>query len=142
MTRYLEWDYGRNTVTEYRREGECNQCGECCQGNVLLMSAEISVVLWLHNCTSTSGEGIWQEIEDDDQAERKFYTTLPALKEDTAPCPLLKSKLCAVHGTEKPVLCQHWPTGPHDLLNLPRCGYHFVAVNSWDIDASPEPVDH
>lgn len=129
--RYTEWDYDTRTQTEYERHGECNGCGDCCR--VTITYTRVSP-----QSETTTGEGIWQEV---DKSGERIFRKLLSTTFNGAICPeLSKDNRCSCHGADKPTICQLWPVAPRDIEPFPRCGYSFVKIGEWPIQA-PESAE-
>ncbi len=108
------------------REGECHQCGECCQSvNITVVR---DVTLLQHGSLEElkrymSFRGI-RVVGEDKEKNMLFYTL-------DIPCSqLTQNKNCKVHGSpEKPLLCLKYPWEPDDI---DKCGYQFVEKNNFD----------
>ncbi len=101
------------------REGECHQCGECCQ--TVNITAVRDVTLRQHGSLEElrlymKYRGI-RVIGEDVGQNALFY-------EIDIPCDqLTDDKQCKVHDSpEKPLLCLKYPEEPGDI---PQCGYRF-----------------
>jgi len=101
------------------REGECHQCGECCQTvNVTVVR---DVTLRQHGSVEELERylryrGIRLMGEDVDN--NYLFYAIPI------PCDqLTDGNQCRVHGTpDKPLLCLKYPWEPDDIA---ECGYSF-----------------
>lgn len=101
------------------REGECHQCGECCQ--TVNITAVRDVTLRQHGSLEElhlymKYRGILVVGENIEQ-NALFY-------EIKIPCnQLTENNECKVHDSpEKPLLCLKYPEEPDDI---PQCGYRF-----------------
>ncbi len=101
------------------REGECHQCGECCQ--TVNITAVRDVTLRQHGSLEElrlymKYRGI-HVVGEDVQNNTLFY-------EISIPCDqLTEDNQCKVHDSpEKPLLCHKYPEEPGDI---PQCGYRF-----------------
>lgn len=131
MTRYTDWDYETNIATEYKRIGECNQCGDCCKKriNIKMINGNKST----HGGETTDGDGRWSEIDGGKKEEFiKFYMnsndthqTCVALGPDNQ---CIEQEL-----GKKPWVCSVWPTAPSDIEPFENCSYQFVEVAWWEI---------
>ncbi len=108
------------------REGECRQCGECCQSvNITVVR---DVTLRQHGSLEElerymSFRGI-RVVGEDKEKNMLFYTL------DISCNQLTKDNTCKVHDSpEKPLLCLKYPEEPDDIE---KCGYHFVEKNNFD----------
>lgn len=101
------------------REGECHQCGECCQ--TVNITAMRDVTLRQHGSLEElrlymKYRGI-RVVGEDEERNVLFY-------EIDIPCDqLTEDNECKVHDSpEKPLLCLKYPQEPDDI---PQCGYRF-----------------
>lgn len=102
---------------EWTRQGECNQCGECCRQATNLTSQLIP-------------------IADVEYGRKRFGEPIPGAFVKGAPvfhvrgailktCPELRGDLCGVHDN-KPKTCRDLPLTPLDIEALDKCSYTFV----------------
>ena len=101
------------------REGECHQCGECCQTVNITVVRDVTLrqhgsleelrLYMKYRGIIVVGENIEQNA--------LFY-------EIKIPCDqLTEDNVCKVHDSpEKPLLCLKYPEEPGDI---PQCGYRF-----------------
>jgi Fe-S-cluster containining protein len=133
----LEWNYDEDTVTQWKRVGECNQCGDCCKTliNIKMVSDDIEADKETGvGFDGTDEEGVWSEIEGG--ADRKFIQFTASLegKED---CIGLCLNECVYNGN-KPWVCKIWPTIPNDIKLFPNCSYEFEDEGQWEIADTEE----
>ena len=92
-------------MAKYRREGDCNQCGECCTrviGKYGRLAREKIKIL---------EEKGW---------EKRDKCAYLGWREGKAYCKVHK---------ERPWICMLFPEGPDDLEGLPNCSYTFVRLD-------------
>lgn len=135
---FVEWDFDNKIVTQYEREGRCNQCGECCKVKITfigipsLESSEGSSEpqeWW----SGTDRSGTWNEIQW--YGARKFIQLRKlALSEDRCK-DLTRSNKCLMRlfGEWSSVFCMAWPLSPKCIEPFPNCGYSFVETGHWTI---------
>jgi len=90
----------------------------------------------LEGCAGVEERGCFQEIMGLAGEERRIYQTVQNPEENSAPCFYLVDNSCSLHDSGKPLLCEVWPTGPHDIIRFPACGYTFSVINEWPIFAA------
>lgn len=95
----------RHADGTWRRTGECNGCGECCQF-----------------------------VDPAPHAAGSHFTAAEHIAATEPSCPLLRREgdrfRCAGHGAHPYYLagCAAYPTHPRDLVNTPSCSYRFERV--------------
>lgn len=138
MTRYFEYDYDRGVVTEYERQGECNQCGDCCRADIAIsvqgLAPDTERATFMAGGPATSGAGVWQVVED----EGGLHCYQVAwVSPGTSACPSLDAAgRCGAYA-ERHKYCQRWPLTPADIQPFPRCGFRFVEIGAWPIASLP-----
>jgi Fe-S-cluster containining protein len=102
-------------VETWVRQGECNECGDCCR-------------------QSTSPvEAVFQETDEaygrirfgEPIIQRPGLMVFRARGPILSPCPMLDGDRCSIHAT-RPATCRDSPKTPAELEGLPRCSYTFI----------------
>lgn len=135
MTSFNVYDEIQQRIIQYRRVGECNQCGECCKRLIYVYTTHPSLVQ-LDKITTSDRESISLPTESryseplDNNPERR--TWIFQVKDNMPEaCPELIEGRCRIHGT-RPV-CSVFPTQPSDIENLPDCSYSFEVIEEWEM---------
>lgn len=126
------WDYDKKVAIQYARVGECNMCGQCCQG---VINFSVVGILEKDNPESggraTSEEGQWIEVSPNGQ---KIYFKMKEYDPCDRQCKnLMEDGRCGVY-SQRSTLCREWPFSPSDLIPFPDCSYKFVKVGQWTFD--------
>jgi Fe-S-cluster containining protein len=139
MIRFFEWDYTRNVVTEYHREGTCNRCGACCRATIPFVSQREP-----HGGpSSTGGKGAWLEADDGgkgvwleaDDGGVHYLFKIRFIERGNSRCNALQEDhKCAVHDSKFPI-CRYWPLSPSCLEAFPECTYLFTEIHYRPIEA-------
>lgn len=135
MIRYYVYDYARRRVTEYERQGECNQCGDCCRADIgiavqgLSPDAERDTVA--AGGPATTGQGVWQAYDAGDGL--RCYQVQRIAPEVRACTALGSEGRCLVY-PERNAYCRVWPLSPSDVVPFPRCGFTFVSLGEWALE--------
>jgi Fe-S-cluster containining protein len=129
---FLLWDYDARTLTKFRKEGACNQCGICCQRKITFAvvnpveKGNLRQGGWF-----TSGQGQWIEARVDDQ--RVFFRMRP-VEQVQEKCKYLGEDFrCQIY-EDRWLLCRTWPHSPFDLIKIPECSYSFQILGHWRFD--------
>ena len=128
--RFIEWDFTAHRATEYRRFGECTQCGACCAAGIHFQhgtTPEGFTAKAYGGGQEAGPEGKWQEV--DDGARRVFRRQIS--EPGSFACSAFHERRCAVY-TDRPTICRWWPVGPSDVAAFPQCEYRFEIVQEWD----------
>jgi Fe-S-cluster containining protein len=126
---YTVWDYDARTVTRFRREGQCNQCGLCCHRKITFAvvnpveSENLRQGGWF-----TSGQGQWVETHVDG---KRVYFRMRENERGTVACVHLGEDNRCKDYENRPLLCRTWPHSPFDLMNVPECSYIFQILGHW-----------
>ena len=126
---FILWDYDARTITKFRREGECNNCGVCCR-----MKITFAVVNPVEEDNLrqggwfTSGQGQWVEARVD--GHRQFFRMRSVMESDSCCVHLGEDNRCQIY-RQRPLLCRTWPHTPFDLVNVPQCSYRFQILGHW-----------
>jgi hypothetical protein len=134
--RYFEWDFEALVVTEYARSGECNNCGDCCGGEVhyAFQRRDINEQIDMRATGGgyvMDGTGIWQEIQDGDV---RLFRKFQRYESTGTVCGNLVDNKCALQSIGKPLLCQLWPVAPREIEVFLRCSYAFAKLAEWPIE--------
>ena len=141
--RYLEWDCDRQVVIEYRREGECNGCGDCCRAMICMAAPRIANVIGAdalqesarNGLQAINGIGIWNELNA--AGDRRFFRfTEIDVSEKTMQghaCAWLADNKCTEHH-QKVRVCWGWPFAPSHVAPFPRCSYKFLEIGRWPME--------
>lgn len=124
------WIVENGVLVRYRREGECNQCGECCRGYRITYTVSVS---FGHDDDDCGTDDTWKEWEGYSvfyaQGIWWFLKTLKIEYEEGVECPLLTHQgLCSEWKDPKDFkpICRYWPYHPADLEHFPECGFSFI----------------
>lgn len=110
-------------MSEWVRQGDCNQCGDCCR------QAVNPITMFIPIKDEAYGRIRFGEHVSVDRAGVKVFAARGPLY---APCPLLQGDKCGIQG-EKPQYCQDTPCSPEDIELLPRCSYTFVNTRTGEV---------
>lgn len=139
---FIEWDYERGIATEYVRDGECNQCGQCCVTYISFYSGKRSGKHNHNGGIATDGVGVWNEVRNQHGTRR--YFKIQEINRDISDhrCPMLRGDKageyrCSVQKT-KFRICKSWPMSPSQIEPFDECSYSFRAVRSWMFDESSD----
>jgi Fe-S-cluster containining protein len=132
--RYFEWDYTNDSVVEYERSGECNECGQCCTRVIrfVIRNNTYPITGWNpHNgATAPLQSGRFAEVRVGDK--RRFFNNA-IITDEIVPCTMLTAeKRCAIHAG-KHLLARAWPMTPDHVSAIPECSYSFREVGRWKI---------
>ena len=129
---FTVWDYDTQTVTRYKRTGECNLCGYCCERTI-----KFSIVSSddpdskRQDGLITFHQGKWVEVGEGE--ERVFYR-MKEQQEGVDRCIHLGcDNRCAKYEDRYP-LCRTWPHTPNDLIHIPECSYTFERLDQCRFD--------
>lgn len=128
MPRFLKWDFDEDTITEYRRLGECNNCGACCIDINRYRTLGRKTLGYGQMGDKVQPEGIWAEWWE---GNNRRFISLPRLTGEHRICDELKDKRCKVHGLKsasRHTLCLAWPIIPEHLTLYPECSYTFEEI--------------
>ncbi len=132
---FYEWDYDTNEVIEYRREGECNGCGECCMALIHYRFSRRAVPEDRIPATggdATDGEGVWFETQRGNL--RRFFKYGEIGEIGSHVCSKLNSDLtCAVQAF-KGLYNKMWPMNPRQITPFPSCSYTMTEINRWPFE--------
>jgi Fe-S-cluster containining protein len=144
LIRYFEWDYDKNVVIEYEREGECNGCGDCCKAAIrFFVTAGVNPndpqAAWEaagNGGLSTTGKGQWSEIQIGDK--RRFFQIQEITLGAHTCRHLTEDKKCDIHFT-KPLFHKAWPMAPGQVSPFERCSYSFREIGRRPITPKQAP---
>jgi Fe-S-cluster containining protein len=124
------WTVENGKLVSYLREGECNQCGECCCSHRIVF-----------RCTANS-HGEEDDSEPDNLAEWEGWHSLfgqgvtwwfkiDDVMEEGERCTCLTAdNLCGIWKDDDfPAICRYWPFHPSNLEKFPRCGFRFQRID-------------
>ncbi len=139
--RYIEWDFDKGVVVEYKRHGECNRCGDCCVALIQftidgryspLLKTRIAATSTEDKKAVDNAPNVWIELKADDK--RYLHKMLEIDVEHKQPC----GKLIIEDGVasckiqfDKDVFHKEWPMSPQHVTPFPRCSYSFEKVKEW-----------
>lgn len=108
----------RVSESDWIRQGECNQCGDCCRQATNLITVGVPI--------ADEAYGRVRYGEPTGRIEQLggipvFQIRGPVLM----PCPKLNGDRCSINDT-KPDYCRDKPSLPEDIDGLTRCSYWFV----------------
>jgi Fe-S-cluster containining protein len=135
MRRYFEWDYPNDLVIEYRRDGSCKKCGECCRTRVAWEQSKPFASGKAGGHDTGNNKGVWQEVSTG--RWRHFFRLHPIDREDTTSCCNLDGNICTRH-KDKPWICREWPFSPICIDSFPECGYSFTEIQRSEISGLME----
>lgn len=147
---YIEWDFDRMQAIRYKRIGECNRCGECCQGFISFLVAFTDKEKSKDRDRrdggdTTTDEGVWSEVERG--KERLFFGMKERRKNGNNCCRLtgrdttmqeiintvLEDAGCSMY-EKRPKICSEWPLSPADIAVFTSCSYSFEEIERWKIE--------
>lgn len=137
--RWIEWDCDQGRAVEYRRTGECSQCGDCCAAVITFQHGSVpegETPLTYGGGLEAGPTGVWQEVEDD--AGRRVLRRQIINPVGHGGCSQWQDGKCLIHAATLPAFCRYWPAAPSDIAAFPRCTYRFEVVRAWDF--TPVPV--
>jgi len=132
--RYVVWDYVADWAVEYKRVGECNRCGDCCEAHIGFKTEMPYQAGRKAGGHGTNQEGIWQEVNTG--RWRHFYQLLFIRPGEGSKCPnnFTKDRLCATHeDVQRPWICREWPFSPRCIEPFERCSHSFEETGRWRI---------
>ena len=136
MNIYRKWDYDKDEVITYEREGECNGCGECCNIVIYFGISEAYGGDARNGGENTDEEGVWAEVVD--EGVRRFFKHVPIDTPERKKCPSLEEGLtCDMYFTKAPI-CSVWPVIPDQLDAFPQCSYKFKEIDKYTIEECPD----
>lgn len=136
---FIEWNYETGTATEYRRDGDCNQCGQCCMTYISFFAGKRSGKNNHNGGSATDGVGVWNEVRNQHGTRRYFKINEINHNILDQRCPMLRrgnkpgEYACSVQKT-KLRICKSWPMSPSQVEPFDKCSYTFVPVRSWKFD--------
>ena len=132
MSRYsvraemIVWIVENGEPVKWERLGECNGCGECCQGHKIEFQYEMA----------SAGAKGQEEVYD--YSEKEGWSALKAhgvwwwfliaeIEDSEEKCQCLKDGKCSVWMDEEefPPMCRYFPLHPKDLEHFQKCGFGF-----------------
>jgi Fe-S-cluster containining protein len=122
-------EHSDHKPTDWIRQGECNQCGDCCRQATNLITVSVPIPDEAYGRVRY-GEpvGRVQQLG----GVPVFHIRGPVL----LPCPKLDGDRCGIHET-KPEYCRITPCAPEDIEGLPKCSYWFVHRDTGEIKGKP-----
>lgn len=105
-------------ASDWIRQGECNQCGDCCRQATNCISLLVPIQ---DEAYGRVRYGEPQTKFVDKSGFPVFHIRGPVY----LPCPKLDGDRCGIHET-KPQYCKDTPLTPEDIEGLPRCSFTFV----------------
>lgn len=125
MKDFQFWIVKGGKLVPYRRLGECNRCGDCCQVQI-----HVRARAWTESEKSRSlPEGVedwadwegWSVFRSQGLVWAMWYRKGRAKSN----CEALKDgNRCKFHGrAEMRALCRYWPLNPRHLMWFPNCSY-------------------
>jgi Fe-S-cluster containining protein len=130
VTQYIDWNYDTGIAIEYRRDGECNGCGQCCNAKIMYLRNRND------DLYSRPGDlsGHWGEAHNDDN--RIFLKMIDVGSPRVAPCSALgvdknwKSR-CTIYD-KRPIICKEFPLLPREIEAFDQCSFRFVEIRRWN----------
>ena len=136
------WDYENRIVKQYLRQGECNSCGQCCQGRVRY---SVAGLLDKNNPRqggkATTGKGVWAEAGNN--GHRMFFR-MRGYTPNSEKCKYLNTDGKCSNYQDRPAICSEWPFSPQDITLFDQCSYSFTKIGEWpfeNIGSSQEETD-
>ena len=128
------WIVEDGQLVEYKRAGQCNQCGECCCAHTISYRMSTRVA-------SASSAGGNDEVEDwsDSEGWSALYAQgiwwwfwVENIEDKPDPCPAfdMVTKQCARWQDMEDFrpICRYWPVNPKDIAKFPQCGFSFERI--------------
>lgn len=133
--RYYKFDFDQGVVIEYERQGECCECGACCN----------TVIKWQGTNGGPKGikewnggngdlaifrEGVWTGIYIKDRW--RFFKDMQITDEPHKCSMLTDDNRCKIH-TGKRLISSAWPMLPDHVTPFAECSYTFTEVGRWTV---------
>ena len=103
---FTEWNYETEEVIQYRRQGECNQCGDCCLPKIMFQIAH-----WdapddpRDGGETTSQAGVWSEVNEGNE---RYFFRMTGVGPEANDCDALQGDgRCSDH-CDKNRICNSW----------------------------------
>jgi len=139
---FYEWDYTVMKVRQWLRMGTCNQCGECCHGEIHIRTTGED-----HDARNgsdgTDGNDVWHEMCPIEEPRRLVKITgidRAAIPEREEPC-YDEVLGCQYYNDDRPFICQAWPMSPRHVEPFDNCSYSFILLSVWKLDEQPGGED-
>lgn len=135
MILFYEWDYDTGKVIQYQRNGECNECGQCCIALIGMKTAfdrSKGESGGRNGGTGTTEKGIWSEVEIDN-ASRYYQITEIDTENTESRCPALSQENKCTEHFDRANLCKDWPMSPRQAEPFSDCSYSFEEIERWNI---------
>jgi len=118
-------------LVRYKRNGQCNRCGECCGlHNTIVYNKTISPTHPKETKEHKEGKD-WGKYEGWSIFYAQgnwWYFKVVNIKDEPYPCPSQgETGACTIWKDEedfKPI-CRYWPFHPDNLVKFPQCGFSF-----------------
>lgn len=127
---FIVWNYDARRATEYRRLGECTQCGACCAAGIHFQHGTVpdGFTAKSYGGGQEAGpEGVWQEVDDGEKRVFRRQISEPG----SFTCSAFHEGRCAVYA-DRPTICRWWPVAPSDVAAISQCTYWFEVMREWE----------
>ena len=125
--RTYTWDYDNNLATEWLRQGECNQCGECCLVMISIRATGEENQDARDGGTGTTQKGLWHQWDGNGDS---LYWKVEKI-DHAAPCTCHSDYGCP---PQKAYICEAWPLHPAHVECFNNCSYRFVKLNEREFE--------
>jgi len=134
--RFFEWDYRTGLVTEFKRNGECKQCGLCCTFRIAFTTCGRPYKGDHHNGgKEPNGSGVWQEAN---RGQWRYFYQITDISPEGHRCHACgEDNLCSLQN-DKPGPCRDWPMSPVCIAQFPDCGFRFETIGTWKISETKQ----
>lgn len=138
MARFFKWDFDNQEVIEYEREGECNNCGQCCTTLIRYELAGRKTGGPGKLGDTMDDKGVWSEYKQG--RTRRFAKLTETGPIGEAPCSKFVEGRCAIHEKKslafrgELAMCKAWPMIPEHVTPFDQCSYKFTEIGRWRID--------
>lgn len=141
------WGVRDGKLVQYKRSGECNQCGDCCKAGIYYTS-KIGSAVEQHAEQDTkskedadwkgyegwavfAAQGIWWyfDVKRPEKAPEGGHKGCGSLTEEKGPCGRTVKATCErwMDETFRPI-CRYWPMLPEHVEWFPFCSFTFERV--------------
>lgn len=130
------WIVEGGQLVQYKRTGQCDQCGACCCAHTIRYDVSASVRTaaalpggnggdgadwsgW-EGWSTLYGQGVW------------FWFRVSDVEDEPHQCPSydVEMKQCTIWQDMEafPLICRYWPVNPKDIVKFSNCGFSFERV--------------
>lgn len=132
---FYEWNFGTDEAIQYQRNGECNECGQCCIALIGMRTAfdrSKGESGGRNGGTGTTEKGVWSEIKIDNVS--RYYQVMEIdTKNAEHRCPKLSRENKCTEHFDKENICKDWPMSPGQVKPFSDCSYSFEEIGRWNI---------